>query len=154
MSMDTYHLDSGSLIYGIGLSVDCFTSFVKKPRFLELLKAPELANSTWVHPDDLAERASEDSFEKILDDCGVHEVIGEILCLVCDESKLLKANTTAADEVFFYYQPPKPWECRENEPKSEEDACNLIVAAIRKLCDMPEAEIRKNIDTDLVVVDI
>ena len=69
-----------------------------------------------------------------------------------DEHKLLSYTMNEENEGYIYYPPSMPWERKECEPQSEEEAIAYIVKAVQSISDMDEADIRAAIDNDLFIV--
>lgn len=77
--------------------------------------------------------------------------VADILCH-CDDTDTLTCASDGEGGEYFYYPPSMPWDHVPNEPQSEEDVIERIVAAVQKITDMSDDQIREIVDLDLYVV--
>ena len=77
--------------------------------------------------------------EDIFDDdvfCGdPYSNFAEFLCEL-DETETMSWNDDANGESYFLYEPRYPWHIKENDPKSYEEAEEIILNVLNKVCDI------------------
>ena len=77
--------------------------------------------------------------------------VADVLCH-CDDTDTLTYTSDGEGGEYFYYPPSMPWDHVPNEPKSEQDVIERIIAAVQRLTDMSDDQIREIVDLDLYVV--
>lgn len=77
--------------------------------------------------------------------------LADVLCH-CDDTDTITFGDDGDGSEYFYYPPSMPWYHKDNEPKSEQEVFDRIVAAVQKITDMASEEIAALIDNDLYVV--
>lgn len=94
---------------------------------------------------ELTKEEVEDVFE---DDtfCGnPYTNFGEFLCEL-DDDDIFTFDDDGNGESYFLYTPPYPWSAKENEPETQDECKNKIMAILRKVCTDNEEEIERYID--------
>ena len=79
------------------------------------------------------------------------ENLADVLCH-CDDTDSIVFSDDGDGNAYFYYPPSMPWHHTDNEPKTEQEVIDRIIAAVQKITDMTADEIVKIIDTDLYIV--
>jgi len=79
------------------------------------------------------------------------EDLADVLCH-CDDTDTLTFCDDGDGNCYFYYPPSMPWDRMDNDPKSEQEVIDRIIAATQKITDLSAEEITSMIDKDLYVV--
>lgn len=139
------------MIEGIGINVENVIPYVNKEKAARAILEQ--------HPDD-------DELQEIIlsgdySSFDVEEYLYEVgfdnfadLLTHCDDTDSLTYSDDGDGNSYFYYPPSMPWHRVSNEPNSEDEVIDRIVAAVQKITDMTREKIVLKIDTELYVVGI
>jgi len=74
------------------------------------------------------------------------------LLYFCDYSDCLRCDGDGNGEDYLYYPPKYPWQLKENDPRSIEEAHKLLIETIQRICDISREDVEALIDDDLYEV--
>lgn len=141
------------VIEGVGLNADKIVPYLNKEkvvRFLieQLYNEPEDAASL----DRMILSGDYSGFD--IDDYMYGSPFDNIADMLthCDDTDSITYGDDGDGSHYFYYPPSMPWEMRNTEPKSIQEAHERIIAAVQKLTDLDNAQIDHLIDDELYVV--
>lgn len=111
-------------------------------------KVKHVLREQFAYETELLDALNDDNFDigEFVYECGL-DSIADFLTF-CDDTDTLTYGE-ANGRSFFYYPPSMPWELTPNDPTSREEVYKNIIAAIQKVSDMTEEEIRTMIYDDL-----
>ena len=81
-----------------------------------------------------------------------YNYIAEIFEETMQQRHVLTYAHIEGDDVLFI-PPVFPWQVKEDDPKTEEEAIDLICQAVMNLTNMTKEEVKEKIDTDLYLAD-
>lgn len=114
-----------------GIGVDC----EEIVPYLSIEKVRAILTNNY--PDDFSDvNTGEMAREAIIDlyRGGIAEMLADL-----DENNLVTWGTDSGrTDGFLLYPPSYPWEQTENDPKSQEEARELIKRLVRQVCDISE----------------
>ena len=70
---------------------------------------------------------------------------GEFLCEF-DKDNIFMYDDNGNDESYFLFEPHYPWHANKNDPKTEEECADKIMAILRQISNGHNNEIRQCID--------
>lgn len=134
------------LITGIGIRANDIEPRIDETKAIQFLyeQFPDAVDLEIIFHDN-------DFTAKDLGQCCGFDNLANVLCH-CDDTDTLTYGDDGEGNQYFYYPPSMPWHHVFNEPKSENDVIDRIVAAVQKITNMSRDEIVNLIDTNLYVV--
>lgn len=130
-----------------GIGVRCDDVY----RYLDMNKC--LSEIKKLFPDDesLNEYTADTFDENAFDDLmygDFFQCVGDFLSQL-DDAGVLSYGDNGDGQSFCYYSPKYPWYVTDNDPKSLQEARDLVKAVIRKVCDIDEESLEKILDDDI-----
>lgn len=134
-------MELNTCIYrAIGLEVSSFSSFVDEGKVKKLFDEKGLTEDV---------TGGDYNYENCLKLFRA-ESFAELLYNL-DETDCLSYRTYREDEQYLFYEPTFPWERKEEEPETLEDAQEMIIRMIQKVTNVSADQILSMINYELFV---
>ena len=126
-----------------GIGIDCseLVPYLSRKKIIAFLRKlnPEYAEH-------LKEDVTDDELQEIID--GDFDGLCKVLAVAGESSVLVWAHggEGGSSEGYLLYPPKYPWNLTEDDPKTEEEARELIKKAVRRVCEISEERLDCLID--------
>ena len=126
-----------------GIGIDCseLVPYLSRKKIIAFLRKlnPEYAEH-------LKEDVTDDELQEIID--GDFDGLCKVLAVAGESSVLVWAHggEGGSREGYLLYPPKYPWNLTEDDPKTEEEARELIKKAVRRVCEISEQRLDYLID--------